>query len=86
MKRLDGRLRNKMKITYVGDGYKVTADEADLSISFVAKNIEEAKKHYLDIIGEKFDNAVNMGLLDPNVMNWKGVPLPEQSCVDIINC
>lgn len=32
-----------MKITYVGDGYKVTADKDDLNISFTAENIEAAK-------------------------------------------
>lgn len=67
-----------MKITYNDGSYKITASEADLNISFTAENIETAKRYYLDIIGEIFDNAVNMGLIDPNVMNWKGVPLPEQ--------
>ena len=64
-----------MKITYLDGCYKVTADKDDLNFSFTGENIEAAKRYYLDIIGEKFDNAVNMGLLDPDVMNWKGVPL-----------
>ena len=81
-----------MKITYNNGSYRVTADENDLNISFTAENIEEAKRYYLDIIAKIFDNGVNMGLIDPNVMNWKGVPLPEQPRVDImrglkgINC
>ena len=61
-------------------------------MSFRAENIEAARRYYLHMIEGKFYNAVNMGLMDPDVMNWKGVPLPEQSCVDImrglkgINC
>lgn len=81
-----------MKITYNDGSYRVIADKDDLNISFRAENIEEAKRYYLIMIGKMFDDAVNMGLIDPDVMNWKGVPLPEQSCVDImrglkgINC
>ena len=81
-----------MRITYNNGSYRVTADENDLNISFTAENIEEAKRYYLDIIAKIFDNGVNMGLIDPDVMNWKGVPLSEQPHVDImrglkgINC
>jgi hypothetical protein len=72
-----------MKITYNDGSYRVIADKDDLNISFRAENIEAAKRYYLHIIEERFYNAVNMGLLDPDVMNWKGVSLPEQSCLKI---
>lgn len=74
-----------MKINYNDGSYRIIADKDDLNITFRADNIEAAKRHYLDIIGEKFDNAVNMGLLDPDVMSWRGAPLPEQSCSKISN-
>lgn len=74
-----------MKITYNDGSYRVIADKDDLNISFRAENIEEAKRYYLIMIGKMFDDAVNMGLIDPDIMNWKGVPLSEQSCSKISN-
>ena len=70
-----------MKVVYKGKNcFNIILEEPDSIITFPASSVEDAKKYYLQIMGESFDNAVCAGLMEKDglstdVMDWPGVPL-----------